>query len=91
MADKLHAITPSTGVPLTQTHAEPMVRPGSKVVGRDGHDHVYVRNSTAASIAAATAVTITEPAFTIAAGAGGFTTNVAIPAGEYGWVRKTAL
>lgn len=87
----LYNITPSTGVPLTQTHKEPMVQPGSKVVGLDGHDHVYVRNSTAASIAAATAVTITEPAFTIAAGAGGFTTNVAVPAGEYGWVRKTAL
>lgn len=87
----LYNITPVTGTPLTQTHAAPMVQPGSKVVGLDGHDHIYCRNNTAASIAAATAVTITEPAFTIAAGAGGFTTNVAIPAGEYGWARKTAL
>lgn len=86
----LYAITPSLGVPLTQTHEAAMVQPGSKVTGLDGHDHIYVRNATGATIAAATAVAITEPAFTIAAGAGGFTTNVAVPAGSYGWVRKTA-
>lgn len=86
----LYNITPCTGTPLTQTHTEPMVQVGSKVVGLDGHDHVYVRNGAAALDAAAT-VTITEPAFTIAAGAGGFTANVAIPANEYAWVRKTAL
>ena len=87
----LYNITPSTGVPLTQTHKDPMVQPGSKVVGLDGHDYIYVRNPGASQIAAATAVTLTEPAFTVAAGAGGYTTAVAIPAGEYGFIRKTAL
>ena len=90
MADKNFAITPSTGVPLTQTHTTPMVQVGSKVFGKDGHDYVYALNS-GAQIAANTAVVLTEPAMTIAAGAGAFTTVVIIPAGEYGWVRKTAL
>ena len=49
-------------------------RLGSKVVGSDGHDYVLVQASAAIAAAAApgTQVTITEPAFTAAAGAGGF-------------------
>lgn len=87
----LYNITPSIGTPLTQTHKDAMVQPGSKVIGLDGHDHIYCRNATGAQIAAATAVTLADPAMTITAGAGGFTTVVAVPAGEFGWVRKTAL
>ena len=90
MADKLYAITPSTGVPLTQTQAEPMVQPGSKVVGKDGRDYIYVHNS-GAEIDAATAVIVTEPAMTVAAGAGDWVTTDVVPAGSYAWVRRDTL
>lgn len=86
-----YAITPSTGVPLTQTHKDAMVQVGSKVVGLDGHDYVYARNPGGAQVAASTTVILTEPAMTFAAGAGAFTTVVAVPAGEFGWLRKTAI
>lgn len=90
MAEKMYAITPSAGVPLTQTHVKPMVQPGSKVVGHDGHDYVYTRAG-ATPIATDTAVILTEPAMTIAAGAGPFKTVVAVPAREYCWIRRTAI
>lgn len=74
-------------------------RLGSKAVGSDGHDYVLVQAS--AAIAAAggqgTQVTITEPAFTAAAGAGGFyapNSTIAtggVPSGAFFWARKGAL
>jgi hypothetical protein len=41
-------------------------------------------------IAATTAVAVTAPAYTIAAGAGGYIADTAFAAGECGWVRQTA-
>lgn len=90
MAEKMYAITPSIGVPLTQTHAKPMVQPGSKAVGHDGHDYIYVQNG-ASPILTDTAVILTEPEMTVAAGAGDFETIVAVPASEYCWVRRSAI
>lgn len=71
-------------------------RLGSKVVGSDGKDYVLVQASAAIAAAAApgTQVTITEPAFTAAAGAGGFyapnsTTNpLGVPSGGFFWARR---
>lgn len=93
-------ITPSLGVDLDYVggmpyydanQAAPSPKLGSKVVGDDGHDYVWVKAS--AGVAANTAVTITEPAFTAAGGAGGFTTPAtkAVANGQYFWARKTAL
>jgi hypothetical protein len=47
---------------------------GDKEVGNDGHDYVWVKASAgiAAAGAPGTQVTITEPAFTAATGAGGY-------------------
>jgi hypothetical protein len=67
---------------------------GTRETGDDGHDYVFVQASAAVAAAAApgTAVTITEPAFTAATGAGGFTAPVAgVASGGYFWARKTAL
>lgn len=68
---------------------------GTKVIGSDGHDYVFVQASAniASTPTTGTAVTITEPAFTVATGAGGFTTppGVAITTGQRFHVRKTAL
>lgn len=67
---------------------------GTREPGDDGHDYIFVRASATIAAAAApgTAVTITEPAFTAAAGAGGFTAPPAgVASGAYFWARKTAL
>ena len=74
-------------------------RLGSKCVGSDGKDYVLVQASASIAAAAApgTQVTITEPAFTAAAGAGGFyapNSTVApsgVPSGAFFWARKGAL
>lgn len=70
---------------------EPSYRLGNKEVGNDGHDYVWVQASAnIASNANGVQVTITEPAFTVATGTGGYWTppNVAITSGQYFHVRK---
>lgn len=72
-------------------------RLGSKVQGSDGHDYVLVQASATIAAAAApgTQVTITEPAFTAAAGAGGFyapNSTIApsgVPSGGFFWARRS--
>jgi hypothetical protein len=86
-------------IPLGSVWFEPtgdIISPqlGTRETGSDGHEYILVQASAAIAAAAApgTAVTITEPAFTAATGAGGFT---APPAGvaddAFFWARKTAL
>lgn len=102
-------ITPSLGpgietvIPAGQVWfdipgAQGLISPrlGSKVVGSDGRDYVLVQASAAVAAAAApgTQVTITEPAFTAAAGTGGFyapNSTIApsgVPAGAFFWARR---
>lgn len=67
---------------------------GTRETGDDGHDYIWVRASAAiASASPGTEVTITEPAFTAATGAGGFRApeSTAVASGEYFWARKSAL
>lgn len=74
-------------------------RLGAKVVGSDGHNYVLVQASgtIAAAAAPGTQVTITEPAFTAAAGAGGFYAPnstiypSAITTGQFFWARAATL
>lgn len=83
------------------TDAKQIVSPqlGDTSLGDDGHLYVWVRATGAIAAAAApgTQVTITEPAMTAAAGAGGFyapnSTNMptALAAGDYFWARKGTL
>lgn len=93
-------ITPSLGAALDVVSAKPFYdnnfavpspKLGTKVVGDDGHDYLFVQAS--ANVAANTAVVVTEPAFTIASGAGAFSTRAgqAFTSGQYGWVRSNAL
>lgn len=94
-----YTITPSLGANLNYVgalpyydagRAAPSPALGSKVIGSDGHTYVFVVAS--ANIAAATAVIITEPAMTAAAGAGTFSTQTALPvlSGQYFWARANA-
>lgn len=77
--------------------ASPQLGDTSK--GDDGHDYVFVRATGAIAAAAApgTQVTITEPAMTAAAGAGGFyapnntVMTTALAAGDCFWARRGTL
>jgi len=67
---------------------------GTRETGSDGHEYVLCQASAtiAAAVAPGTQVTITEPAFTAAAGAGGFYAPVGGVADDaYFWARKGAL
>lgn len=72
-------------------------RLGTKQVGSDGKDYVLVQASAdiAAAAAPGTQVTVTEPAFTAASGAGGFyapNSKIApsgVPVGAFFWARRS--
>lgn len=95
-------ITPSLGVDLTYNSTElpygdrdggvPTPPLGTKVVGSDGHEYVFVQAS--AAIAANTDVDITEPAFTAATAAATSdweTQGEAIADEAYFWARNAVL
>ena len=85
--------TPSVGFDLNDTlngDEGKQVKAGTPCLGDDGHFYVCVTST--ANLGASVAVVVTEPAFTVAAGAGGFTTPaLATTTGQKFWVRKTAL
>jgi hypothetical protein len=72
----------------------PSPKVGTKEDGDDGHAYVFVQASSAIAAAASpgTAIVVTEPAFTAAAGAGSFYAPIAgVPSGAYFWARKQTL
>lgn len=81
----------STSAPYADADSGGVTPPlGTKVVGSDGHEYVFVQAS--AAITADTAIVITEPAYTAAAGAGAYETQgAAVADTAYFWARKTAL
>jgi hypothetical protein len=96
----VYRITPSLGPGLEQ-HAlqnywdlgftTPTYALGSKVVGSDGHEYVYVKAAANLS-SAGTDVTINETTWVATAGAGTYETPVAsILADEFFHARKIAL
>lgn len=65
---------------------------GTRVVADDGHVYLLAKNTSGSSIASATAVVLTEPGMTIAAGAGAWKTQgAAVPDGNYAWIKRTAI
>lgn len=90
-------ITPVLGVDLTFNAATaydgktPTPEIGTVVKGDDGHDYVFALSS-ATVASSGTAVVLTEPAMTFAAGAGAWTTVVAnATTGNYCWLKRTAI
>lgn len=89
----------TAGVALTRIDDTPAFTAGQIVHADDGHDYIYVQASAAVAAAAApgTQVTITDPGFTAAAGAGGWyaPNSTVAPAGvaqnQYFWARRSAL
>lgn len=87
-------ITPSLGMDFDRVDTVPAFRVGNKVVGNDGHEYLYALASgtIAAAASPGTAVVLTEPAFTVASGAGAWNAPPAgVASGSYAWVRKTAI
>lgn len=92
-------ITPSLGPDLNYVGGKPWfdtnastISPaiGTKVIGNDGRHYVLVQAS--AGITANTAIVITEPAMTAAAGAGTYSTQATAPTtGQYFWARANTL
>jgi hypothetical protein len=82
------------GVPYWDNGTVPSPQLGSAARGVDGHIYHWVKASAAISAAASpgTAIAITEPGFTAATGAGGFTAPPAgVAIGTYFWARKATI
>ena len=62
---------------------------GTIVRGDDAR--MYVLAKATADIAANTASILTEPAMTVAAGAGAWTTQGAVKSGQVAWLRSNAI
>lgn len=87
------SVTPSAGYDLNDTLNDDegkQVKAGTSCLGDDGH--LYVCVTSTANIAASAVVILTEPAMTVATGAGAFTAPaIATLSGERFWVKKTAI
>lgn len=95
------SITPSLGANLNFVGALPyydsnngIVSPqlGAVVKGNDGHDYIWARAS--AAIASAAVVILTEPAMTMATGAGAWTAPTitgGVPINNCAWFKKTTI
>lgn len=88
-----YSVSSSVGFDLNDTLNDDegkQVSVGTTCFGNDGHQYVCVTAS--AAIAASAVVILTEPAMTVATGAGAFTAPaIAILSGEKVWVKKTAI
>lgn len=102
--DHVFRTSPQLGPGLTYQDADPYYDPfnitspsyqlGQVHQGSDGHDYIWVLASAniAAAAAPGTQVTITEPAFTAAAGAGGWYAPVGgVTSGQYFHARRGTL
>ncbi len=64
---------------------------GTKFAAVDGHEYILAQAS--AAIASAAVCILTEPAMTMATGAGAWTAPTiagGVPSGQYAWFKKTA-
>lgn len=90
-----YTITPSAGADIRTTYdkLEPgfAINLGTVMKAKDGHDYVFARNG-GTQIAVNAAVILTEPAFTVAAGAGAWKAqDFVVPANHYAWFQRTAI
>lgn len=79
------------GTTVVSGISSPSYKLGNKEVGNDGHDYIWVQASAniAAAAAPGTQIAITEPAFTAAAGSGGYYAPIAgVTSGQYFHARK---
>lgn len=68
----------------------PSPQPGSKLLNSDGHEYIFAQAS--AAIASGAVVILTEPAMTMATGAGAWTAPTitgGVPINGWAWFKKT--
>lgn len=84
-------INPLVGVkPGEKNDATSKFKLGTTFRAEDGHLYIYAKAS--AAINAATVSILTEPAFTMATGAGDWTSPAfALAIGDEAWFKKTAI
>ena len=94
-------ITPSLGININyvgtlpyydsnQSVPSPVL--GTVVKATDGHDYIWAQAS--AAVASAAVVILTEPAMTVATGAGAWTAPTVtggVPINNYAWFKRTAI
>lgn len=88
----VHSVTPIVGLRIGDVikAGEDAVALGTVVTGNDGHDYILAKATDA--VADAATVILTEPAMTVATGAGAWTnTNAALVTGDRAWFKKTAI
>ena len=66
---------------------------GTVLKGADGHDYIYAQASAVIAATGNVAVVLTEPAMTVATGAGAWTwvPTTALAIGDRAWFKKTAI
>jgi hypothetical protein len=72
--------------------AVPSPQLGAVVKANDGHDYIFAQAS--AAIASGAVCVLTEPAMTMATGAGAWTAPTVtggVPINNYAWFKKTAI
>jgi len=90
--EMVYSVTPIVGLRLGEVikAGEDAAALGTVVTGNDGHD--YILALATGAIANAATVTLTEPAMTVATGAGAWTnTNAPLVASDRAWFKKTAI
>ena len=93
--------TPSIGININYVgtlpyydgnSAVPSPALGTVVKATDGHDYIWAQAS--AAVASAAVVVLTEPAMTVATGAGAWTAPTivgGVPINNYAWFKRTAI
>lgn len=86
-----YPITPFVGMkPGEKNDQASKVKLGTTFTADDGHVYIYAKAS--AAIAASTVSVLTEPAMTMAGGAGDWTSPAfALANGDEAWFKKTAI
>jgi hypothetical protein len=85
-----YPVTPFAGARIGEINAPFTPKLGTVVTAEDGHDYILAKASGA--IANAAVAILTEPAMTMATGAGAWTnTNAALVLNDLAWFKKTAI
>lgn len=85
-----YAITPLVGMKIGEVNAPFTPKIGTVITADDGHDYIFAKASGA--IAGSAVCILTEPAMTMATGAGAWTNGTtALVANDLAWFKKTAI
>lgn len=86
-----YSVSPFVGFRIGEINSPNGPALGTVVVADDGHDYIYAKASGA--VASDAVVVLTEPAMTVATGAGAWTNKngAALALNDKAWLKKTAI